>query len=444
MLDSLKTLVKCLLPVMVAVGCGGQPDAPAAAPDGFAIQNVTVVDVRTGGTTAGQTVLVRGNQIAQVGAVDQVQIPAGTSIVNGQGRYVIPGVWDMHVHATRFPQRALPLAITRGITAVRDMGADISKVDEVRSAVASGAYPSPRLVLAGEGLEGVPGQRPGNPPNTVLDTPEKGRAQVQKLAAVKVDFLKAHTELQPPVYAAIMDEAKKFNLPVDGHLQPGMTITQAADAGQRTIEHLDGLQQACAARPAQLGRGSGAAGGPIQLNAAKCAETAKYLASKGTWITPTIGAPGSGDARGRQFELAITKIAFDNGVRLLAGTDYNGAGYPVRNYNGTNANVMDELAGLVEAGLTPVQALQTATVNPSILFRRESELGSVEAGKLADLLVLEGNPTADIANMKRIAAVVLNGRLIDAAEIQKMIDDEAAWRAQQAESAPAQASQSRP
>jgi imidazolonepropionase-like amidohydrolase len=313
------------------------------------------------------------------------------------------------------------------------MGADISKIEYTRQAIEKGLI-SPRLYIAGEGLEGEPGQRPGNPPNTVLDTPDKARAQIQKLAAAKVNFLKAHNALEPPVYAAVMDEAKKFNLPVDGHLHPGMDLTAASDAGQRTIEHMNGLQESCAANPADLRAKTEA---PIQIDKAKCEQVISHLAGKGTWITPTLGGPGDGNPRTRNYELALTKMAFDGGIRLLAGTDYNGAGYPVRNYNGTNAYVMDELAGMVEAGLTPLQALQTATVNPAVLTGWENEVGAVEAGKFADLLLLEGDPTADISAAKRAAAVVVNGKLIEAAEMKKMIDDEMALREQEKNEAPA-------
>jgi imidazolonepropionase-like amidohydrolase len=421
-----KTLILSALAVTLFAGCANQQPAATETVEGFAIQNVTVIDVRTGEKSAGESVLVTGNLIRQVGAAAQVQIPAGMKVVDGQGRFLVPGIWDMHIHAMRAPDRALPLLVARGVSGARDMGADITKVEYTRRAPANGLV-APRLYMAGEGLEGEPGQRPGHPPNTVLDTPEKAREQIQKLAALKVNFLKAHNALQPSVYAAVMDEAKKFNLPVDGHLHPGMDLTTASDAGQRTIEHMNGLQQSCAADPAAL-RNNKPDAHPIQINKTKCEEVIKHLAEKGTWITPTLGGPGDGNPRTRQYNLALVKMAFDGGIRLLAGTDYNGAGYPVHNYNGTNAYVMDELAGMVEAGLTPVQAMQTATLNPAILIGMDNQLGAIHAGKLADMLLVEGDPTADIANLKRAAAVVVDGKLIEAAEMKKIIDDEMAQR----------------
>ena len=423
-----KTVLVSVLMTIFVVGCATQ-QPPATSTDGFAIQNVTVIDIKSGNKSAGQTVLVRGNQIAQVGAAAQVQVPAGMRVVDGRNRFLIPGVWDFHVHAMRAPDRALTLLVARGVSDARDMGADITRVPQTRDLIAKGMI-APRLYMAGEGLEGGAGQRPGQPPNTVLDTPDKARAQVQKLAAVKVNFLKAHVGLPHDVFLAVIDESKKVGLPVDGHLQPGWTLDTASDVGQRTIEHMVGWEQACAANPDDI-KSKKENAPPIKIDTAKCEKTIQHLVKNGTWMTPTIGAPGKGTPRQRQFDLALIKMASDGGIRILAGTDYNGAGYPVHNYSGTNAWVMDELAGLVEAGLTPLDALKAATVNPAIVTGRESQLGSVEQGKFADLLLLEADPTVDIANVKRFAAIVVNGKLIEAAEMKKMEADEMAKREQE-------------
>ena len=417
---------------MLPVGCAA-PEPPTAS-DAFAIANVTVIDVRTGTRTANQTVVISGTQITAVG--DDVPVPTGARVVDGSGQFLIPGVWDMHVHALRAAERALPLAVATGLTGVRDMGSTLAQVPETREAIANGLI-SPRLIIAGEGLEGVPGGFPGLPPNTVLATPDEGREMVRRLAELEVDFLKAHTRLNRDTFYAILDEAELFGIPVDGHLQPGIDIIEASDAGQRTIEHLNGLQTACAADPATLDSDDPDAA-PIELDLARCEDTIRHLAENGTWLTPTLGGPGrtggagGGNLRTRQFNLTITRLAAEGGLRLLAGTDWPGPGYSVGNYSGVdNRGLIDELAGFVEAGLTPQQALLTATVNPAILIGMEDVLGSVEAGKFADLLLLEADPLVDIANMTRIAAVVVNGWYIDAAEQQRMLDAEMAAREQE-------------
>ena len=419
-----KTLLLAGVLATVPVRCAQQEPEPPAS-DAFAIENVTVINVETGERSAGQTVLISGNQISAVGPAADVQAPGGARVVDGQGKFLIPGLWDMHVHALRSPRRALPLAVASGHTGVRDMGSTIAQVLETREAIANGLV-APRLILAGEHLNGVSGSFPGLPLNTVLATPDAGRQMVQRLADLQVDFLKVHNGLNRDTYYAILDEAAGFGIPVDGHLQPGIDIIEASDAGQRAIEHLGGLGAACAADSAAIRAGEPNAP-PIQIDQAKCEETILHLVQNGTWLTPTIVA-GSGDARRDQFNLAITRLAAEGGLRLLAGTDWPGPGFSIGNYSDADHSVMDELAGLVEAGLTPLESLRTSTLNPAIFFDMEDQLGSVEPGKFADLLLLDGDPLVDIANTKRIAAVVVNGRLIDAAERQRMLDEEMAAR----------------
>jgi imidazolonepropionase-like amidohydrolase len=130
----------------------------------------------------------------------------------------------------------------------------------------------------------------------------------------------------------------------------------------------------------------------------------------------------------RDFNLKITNMAYKGGVKILAGTDWPGGGYSFGNYSGADRSVLDELLGLAEAGLSPQDALKTAITNPVMLFKLKDQLGTVERGKLADLDLLDGDPLADITNVKKISAVVVNGRLVDASERQKIIDAEMAAR----------------
>jgi imidazolonepropionase-like amidohydrolase len=402
---------------VVASQFGQQP-----ASNSFAIEHVTVINVETGARSAEQTVVVSGNRIASVAAAPGVGIPAGTRRLDGRGKFLMPGVWDMHVHGLRFMRRALPLAVANGITGLRDMGSTLDQVAEARR----GGFLAPRLFVAGPLFDGV-----ANPnsrvPQDVVRTPEEGRQLVRKVADAKMDLVKIHVGVARDTFFAVADEAKRRGLPFDGHLAVGLTIAEASDAGQRTIEHLDGLRSACVVDAATLDAPKPNAppdSKPIAMNRAKCSESIQHLVRNGTWLTPTIGAPGSGDARNRQFNVAITRMAAEAGVRLLPGTDWPGGGYAFGDFSRANPSIMDELAGLVEAGLTPQQALRTATVNPAILFKMTDQLGSIQSGKLADLLLLDADPLANIANLKRVAAIVVNGRLVDSAERQKIIADE--------------------
>ena len=219
----------------------------------------------------------------------------------------------------------------------------------------------------------------------VITTPEQGRAIVNTLASAKVDAIKVRNALTTETYMAIAQEAKRWGIPFDGHLPPDVNIVQASDAGQRVVEHLQGLAALCAANPAALNQGRGQGAGPaqgpapppqpIEINRARCEETARHLIRNGTWLTPTIGAPVPGNNPVRQFNLQITQIAAQAGVPMLAGTDWPGILFS----NGQRS-VHQELAGLVEAGLTPQQALRTATVNPARLFNMNEQLGSIEQG----------------------------------------------------------------
>lgn len=409
---------------------------PLAGRGSIAIQHVTVIDVQTGARAADQTIVISGNRISAVGRTADIRTPAGARVVDGTGKFLIPGLWEAHFHAihVRF-DRALPIAVARGITDARDMGAPISYLTKAPKAIDNGLL-APRLFVAGPELDGVsaPFIAQYFPPGeeTIINTAEEGRQIVDQLAAMKVDFIKVHNELKKDVYYAIADEAKRKGLMFVGHIQPGVGILEASDAGQRTIEHLIGLQTVCAASPADLRRpapNSPAPTEPIQIDQAKCEDAVRHLARNGTYFSPTpLGAPGQGPKRMRDFNLKIVYMAFKAGVPLLAGTDWPGPAYMKDNYSSFDKTPQDELAGFVEAGLTPLEALRTATLNPAKLFNKTNELGSVQEGKLADLDVLEGDPLIYIDNTKRVDTVIVNGRLVDAAERMKILNAEAAGR----------------
>ena len=396
----------------------------------LAIQHVTILNVETGTRSPDQTVVVTGNKITAAGPAEKIKIPNGARVVDGSGKFLMPGIWDMHAHALRLMNRALPLAVAFGITGIRDMGSTIEQVGEARTRVSNGEITAPRMFLSGPPLNGVP-DRPGFPPGQMVKTPEEGRQIVEKLAAARVNMVKIHDGLARDTYFAIAAEAKRRGLPFEGHLPPEVNIDEASDTGQRTVEHMPPLQAACVMDPSTLGRG--ARGGPpitqpIAINEAKCEATIKHLVKNGTWFTPNVGGPGTGDKRTRDFNLAITRMAAKGGVKLLAGTDWPGGQYSFGNYSSADRNVLDEVIGLAEAGLTPAEALRTAITNPVTLLKMKDQLGTVERGKLADLDLVDADPLADIANIKKISAVVINGRLVDAAERKKILDAEMAAR----------------
>jgi imidazolonepropionase-like amidohydrolase len=390
----------------------------ATTPGSFAIEHVTVINVAAGTRSADQTVVVTGNRISAVGSAAGIKAPAGARVVDGRGEFLIPGLWDMHVHSLySIPARTLPYFAARGMTGVREMGGGIDKLSEARHLIDSGLV-APRLYAPGPLLVGAP-LRTDFTPGTgiVLTTPEEGRQVVNRLLAQRVDFIKMQAQLPRQIAIAIADEAKRWHVPYVGHLPLEMDMVEASDLGFRSIEHMAALAPSCVMDPNA---------DPITINRAKCEATVQHIAKNGTWFCPMIGAPGTGMPRNRAFNLAILQMAIKAGVKLLAGTDAPGVLFWKGDYSIAGRVVQDELAGLVEAGLTPLQALQIAVVNPAVFFNMTDQLGSVEVGKLADLVMLNADPLVDVANTRRVDTVVLNGRLIDSAQRQKLVDDELA------------------
>jgi imidazolonepropionase-like amidohydrolase len=411
------------------LGPAGQSVAQQSNPTlSLAITNVTIIDVERGERSPNQTIVVSGNRITSIGPAANVNISTGSRVIDGRGKFVIPGMWDMHLHALHNEvTRTLPFLVANGLTGVRDMGSTFDQVAEARKAIVDGTLIAPRVIASGPALDGIPVREGFQGIILEIKTPEEGRRIVDRLAAARADLVKIHTGLSRETYYAIVEESKRWLLPFAGHLPPDVDIVEASNAGQQSVEHLAGLAAACAADPAALrppAPNTPPNSEPIEIHLAKCQETVRHLVRNGTWLVPTIGGPGQGIPRTRQFNLKITSIAAQAGVRFLPGTDWPGG-----NFQGVNRSAHDELAGFVEAGLSPAEALRTATLNPAIFLNMTGQLGTVTPGKLADLLLLEGDPLVDIKNTKRIAAIVANGRLIDAELRKKLLDAEAARQA---------------
>ena len=421
----------CLGVALAAAAVGNNAQQPSAG--SVAIEHVTLIDPATGARVADQTIVISGQRIAAVGPAAAARVPAGARVVDGRGRFLIPGMWDMHVHILHnLPRRSLPLYVTKGMTGVREMGGSIGDLAEARRLIDERLV-APRFVVSGPAVDGVPPPA-FLPPGSDLHaaSADEGRSIVHRLHAQRVDFIKVHVQVPKNTFLAIADEAKRLGLPFDGHVPAGMTIAEASDAGFRSIEHIGALAASCAANAADLtpaAPNATPAAQPIALDRRSCEDAISRLVKNGTWFTPTMGRPGTGNPRTRAFNLAVLRMAHERGLRLLAGTDGPGANYWRGDYSQIERSVQDEMAGMVEAGLSPLAALGTATVNPAMMLGMADQLGSVQAGKLADLVLLDADPLIDVANAKRIAAVVLNGRLIDAASRQKLIDEERAAQA---------------
>jgi imidazolonepropionase-like amidohydrolase len=416
----------------LATACVVSAVSGAQTPETVAITAVTVIDTIGGRATPNRTVTIRNGTIVSVTAGDAPT--AGARRVDGRGKFLIPGLWDMHTHHQMTGEASLALYVANGVTGTRDMGGDLDFILALRQRSTSGQVLGPRIVASGPILDDRP---PDWPFRMIVRTAEEARKAVQSLKQRGVDLIKVHDRTPPEAYQAIADEARRQGLPFAGHLPRGITFEAAAAAGQRTVEHLVSMRLF-----------SECSGGSMYA-ADKCRPFLERLAKSGVWQTPTLvnwrkmftlDTP-EGDPAQDQLAFAspglleflalnrkMSKIspqgvrdmvaASDTaaiavsdmqkaGVGILAGCDAMVAGFCLH----------EELVLMVKGGMPAAAALQTATINPARSLGLEKIHGSIEAGKRADLVLLDANPLDDVANVRRIHAVVMNGRVLDRAQL---------------------------
>jgi imidazolonepropionase-like amidohydrolase len=439
----------------------------ARAPQPLALSQVTIVDVRDGALHRDQTIVIRDNHITAVGAAGSTAVPDDARVIDAPGWFLIPGLWDMHVHSSADTETravSFPLQIANGITGVRVMWGRPFHLT-ARADVASGALLGPRMVVGTPIFDGRMWAG-----SLSVGAPQEARRIVASLAQEGYDFVKTYQFLQRDIYLAIADEAKRRGIPFAGHVPLTLSTAEASDAGQRSVEHNTGLMLACSRDEARIRPGLIADEAKLPPNSfsehvglmlraetepfptfdsGKCSELAATLRRNSTWLVPTLvlyrglgampGSPVREDPRlkygspenRRRFASAppipasnsvrvnlgrLTNIMQRAGVGVLAGTDTPNP------YVLPGFSLHDELALLVETGFTPLEALQAATLNPARFLKMAESLGTVESGKLADLVLLDANPLEDIRNTQKIAAVVLNGRYLD----RQALDDQLA------------------
>lgn len=383
----------------------------------LAITNVSIIDGPS--VRAGQTVLIRNGRIEQVG---KIAPPRDAEILNGTGKFLIPGLWDMHTHVLTDPAKYFPALLAAGVTGIRNMhqeAADsLASVQQVKRDAESGKIPGLRIVANGPILDGP---KPFHQSAIAIGDKNSAKLAAQQMKAGGADFLKVYDFLPRDAYFALAAEAQHLHIPVVGHVPVWVTPEEASRAGQKSIEHLSGIFVSCAAD----GRlddemKMAAARWPIDPRAAAsrmyavhthastlydssiCAPLFRVFVEKGTWQCPTLVVLRNVQQPG----LKVVQEMHKAGVRLLAGTDAGNPGME------PGISLQNELALMVKAGLTPAEALATATRNPAEFLGRLKDFGSVEQGKFADLVLLDGNPLEDIANIKRVASVVLRGRVV--------------------------------
>jgi imidazolonepropionase-like amidohydrolase len=370
----------------------------------LAITHVSIIDPQTGATTPQRTVLVRDRRILRVSADSTVSKDIRT--LDGQNGFLIPGLWDMHVHMDSSDLRAF---LASGITGVRDMGGDLAELLEWRRATTADPRAGPRLIFAGPLLRGPRSETDsGSSSAVVIRTPQQGRHAVDSLAARGVDFIKVHEGLSREAYDAIAAEARARHLSFVGHTPASLTPMEASDAGQKSIEHFEFIRDPCLYLLGPPERRPATA--PSMCSAAALDSLFAHLGRNGTWLDPTIGsfrifAPAQFPAIVAGFAELVPRLEAHH-IRVLAGTDLGTRGIVA------GAALHDELELLVQAGFTPLEALQAATSNPAEFLGVTDSLGAIAPGKIADFVLLSADPLRDIRNTRRIVAVVHDGVVV--------------------------------
>ena len=287
--------VKWIGKVLLVLGCSAAASAQStlATLATLVLTDVTVIDVGAGRAQPNLTVVIEGDRITGLGAKDALSIPAGATVVNAGGKYVIPGLWDMHVHTVFgdwFPQGkeiALPLFIANGVTGVRDMGGELEILLQWRKDIAQGSLVGPRMVLSGPMLDGPAPRFPSSIP---VATPDDGRRAVADLKRRGADFIKLQSLMSAESVDAILDEARKNGIPVAGHVPDAVRAIDASNAGQKSFEHLIGIFEASSSREDEFFKGGAKSAGTFleSFDAKKSAALIATLAKNQTWQCPTM------------------------------------------------------------------------------------------------------------------------------------------------------------
>jgi imidazolonepropionase-like amidohydrolase len=477
----LREALKLWLAIVVSALACVLFSACAQREEALAITHVTVIDGTGAPAQPDMTVLIERGRISAVTPSSSASIPRRTALLDAREKYLIPGLSDMHVHLTAAGEPGgsrefmIPLLLANGITSVRDMGGYLESLLPLSKEIAAGARLGPRIYLAGPYLDGDP---PSFQPSLVVTNVTQAVQDVHDLLRRGVDFIKVQSRLSRDVYFAIAAICKQEHVSFAGHVPDRVTAAEASAAGQRSIEHLTGVLRGCSTDEPKLmheqflpaaGEEKGLSSDTRQsdwdlelwtsFSEARAHALLTEFVANGTWQTPTLillrqdayplANPGLlADARMKYVPgIVLTrwkKVAEQNavdlkprdapvraglmrnsehivdqmqraGVQLLAGTD---APAPFV-YPGFALH--EELALLVEAGLTPMQALQAATLRAAEFMGKNAMQGTVEKGKVADLVLLDGDPLANIHNAGRISAVVVRGRLLDRAALNGLL-----------------------
>jgi Amidohydrolase family len=464
------TLIALLLIPSISPRATAQPSRGALTRGTFAITNVNLVPMTADTVIRDATLVVRDGRITAIGPARSTRVPAGATRIAGAGKYVIPGLADAHTHLysddelpDSLASYELGVMLANGVTTARLMIGTPEHL-KLRADIAAGRVLGPQLWVASLHLTTAEATNA-----LLVSNADEGRAAVRRVAGAGYDFVKITDPMPSAIYEAIVDEARVRRIRIDGHVDPQVGVMRALEARQN-IQHLDGYFEAALADTAPM-KASLTQAGVFRLanwrsvdyvDDAKLARLAGATARAGVWVTPTLtvfntafalgftdeGLQGRPDwklmpanfrsrylrARQRYWSPAndsvrtaerrrryvevrnrLAKAIVDSGGKILAGSD-SPDWFMVYGWT-----MHRELESFVAAGLTPYQALVTATRNPAEYFGGLREWGTIEVGKRADLVLLGANPLDDIRNTTRIEGVAIGGKWLPRAELDRMI-----------------------
>jgi imidazolonepropionase-like amidohydrolase len=383
------------------------------------ITHVTVIDATGQPPMADMTVVIAGGQIQRIAAAEMVSPIPGAKEVDGSGKYLIPGLWDMHVHLSLYGEASLPVLIRNGVTGVLDLGGDLAKLDEWRDEIRNGQRLGPRIYRSGPFVDGYkPDEVSGRLSSTLtVEDPEAALQAVQDLKELGVDIIKVHNALPRDAFFALAEAARMQNLPFVAHLPQSVSVSEASESGAKSLQHTETLLES-----AIYHEGANAIDDAIAWVEGEHGQAMfDQLARNSTWFVPTLVAyyrlvvqsqpdretTEAANALHRQL-IKVVGSMHRSGVRLLVGSDCAWEEIGIL----PGADTQSEIIFLVEAGLTPMAALRSATALPAEFLGLSERLGTIEIGKAADLLLLKRNPMEEIENIGSIDTVIVGGELV--------------------------------
>jgi imidazolonepropionase-like amidohydrolase len=400
------------------------------------IKNANIIDGTGKEPLKNGVILIVNGRIAAIGSQLNVQIPTNTKVFDAQGKYVLPGLFDMHAHFEQVEWG--PVYLAAGVTTVRDVGNEFEFMTSVRDAIKAGRGLGPRILLAGI----IDGDSPMALGIIRANTPEEARAVVNRYYNAGFNQIKIYSSMKPDILKVICDEAHKLGLTVTGHVPNGMNAIQAVEAGMDQINHVQYLIAPFAPKDYKPQRGVTP---KIDFNSEEVKNSIKFFKEHNTVFDPTLvvfdwffhpsnvpfsqfepgaekvprelyapinntGLPPEAEAYGRETMDLFIKIVGElhkNGLTIVAGTDQVVPGHSLRR----------EIELYVKAGFTPMEAIQAATIVPARVMKMDKDLGTLENGKIADLILVDGNPLENISNLRNTKYVVTNGKMFDCAEL---------------------------